>query len=254
MKDGTSANRVKQIHKVLHKALGHAKDIKLVGFNVADGLRLPKSEKYVAQILDPEQARLLLQKAKERNLDVLLTLAVTTGMREGEILDLRWSDIDMEKGTLQVSRTLNYMAKYGFVEGETKTKSSQRSILLPRFLVDLLKQHRVLQMEKRSKVGDRWIDRDLIFPGRAGNFIIHNNLRQRFYKLLEVTGLPRMHFHDLRHSAATILLSMGVPANVVQELLGHSDIAITLGLYGAVLPSMRKDAADKMDGIFGEHL
>jgi integrase len=100
-------------------------------------------------------------------------------------------------------------------------------------------------------VGTQWIDRDLVFSNRRGDFIIHTTLRRQFYRLLEEVGLPRMHFHDLRHSAATILISMGVPANVVQELLGHSDVATTLGIYGAVLPSMQKDVVDKMDGLFG---
>jgi integrase len=120
--------------------------------------------------------------------------------------------------------------------------------------VNLLKQHRVLQLEKRLKAGDKWMDRDLVFPNEGGDFILHNTLRNRFYRVLEGARLPRMHFHDLRHSAATILLSMGIPAHVVQELLGHSDVAITLGIYGAVLPSMQKDAADKMEGLFGEQL
>ena len=96
------------------------------------------------------------------------------------------------------------------------------------------------------------MDRDLVFSNTVGNFIIPIDLLRRFYRLLEEAGLPRMHFHDLRHSAATILISQGVPANMVQELLGHSDVAITLGVYGAVVPSMRKEAADKMDGLFGE--
>jgi integrase len=108
LKKGASASRVKNIHAILHKALGHAKQIKLVSFNVADGLRLPKREKYEARILTPEQAQLLLHQAKEKDLDVLLALAVSTAMREGEILGLHWSDIDVVKGTLQVSRTLSY--------------------------------------------------------------------------------------------------------------------------------------------------
>jgi integrase len=109
-----------------------------------------------------------------------------------------------------------------------------------------------LQLEKRLKVGAEWVDRDLVFSNQIGDFIVHTTLLRQFYRLLEDIGLPRMHFHDLRHSAATILISMGVPANVVQELLGHSDVATTLGIYGSVVSSMRKDVADKMDGLFGK--
>jgi integrase len=173
-------------------------------------------------------------------------------MRKGEILGLRWSDIDWVKGTLQVSRTLNYLPGHGFVEGKPKTKSSERSIVLPQFLIDLLKVHRTLQLEKRLEVGPQWVDRDLVFCNNVGDFIVHTTLLRQFARLLEDAELPQMRFHDLRHSAATILIGMGVPANVVQELLGHSDVSITLGVYGSVVHSMRKDVADKMDGLFGK--
>jgi integrase len=250
LKGGASSSRVRQMQGVLHKALDHAKDIKLVGFNAAEGVKLPKYEKYKPQVLTPEQARLLLNKARERGLETVLAMAVGTGMREGEILGLRWSDIDLVKGALQISHTLGYIPKYGFVEGKPKTKSSERGILLPQFLVTLLKEHRALQLETRLKAGAKWIDRDLAFPNGVGNYLFNSTLRRQFYRLLEDIGLPRMHFHDLRHSAATILISMGVPANVVQKLLGHSDIAITLGTYGSVLPTMQQDAANRMDDVF----
>lgn len=251
MKEGTTASRVRQIHVLLHKALKHAKRIKLVGLNVAGDVQLPKYSGHDPQVLTPEQAQLLLQKAKETNLEVLLAVAVGTGMRKGEILGLRWSDIDFTKGTLQVSRTLNYLSGHGFVEGKPKTKSSERSIVLPQFLLDLLQAHHTLQLEKRLEIGAQWVDRDLVFCNKIGDFIVPITLLRQFARVLEDAQLPHMRFHDLRHSAATILISMGVPANVVQELLGHSDVSITLGVYGSVVPSMRKDVADKMDGLFG---
>jgi integrase len=256
LKGGTAPSRIKAFQSVLHKALTYARRIKLVGFNVTEDVVVPKAKKYEAYVLTPEQARLLLNKAREWELDVLLALAVSTGMREGEILGLRWSDIDLVKGMLRVSRTLDYLpgydSGYHFEEGEPKTESSERTILLPQFLVELLKKHHALQAEKRRKVGARWIDRGLVFPNRVGDFTYSTALRRRFYRLLSDVGLPRMHFHDLRHSAATILISMGVPPNVVQKLLGHSNVAITLGIYGAVLPSMQKEAMDKMDDLFGD--
>ncbi|HLI89133.1 MAG TPA: tyrosine-type recombinase/integrase [Ktedonobacteraceae bacterium] len=257
LREGMAASRVRQLHGMLHKALTYARRIKLVGSNVAEDVELPKARKPKHVALTPEQALLLLEKAREKKLDVLIALAVSTGMREGEILALRWSDIDLAKGTIQVSRTVNYLPKFHFVEGEPKTESSKRTIQISRFLVDLLRKHRALQLEKRLekklKAGDRWVDRDLVFPNSVGGFLLGNVLRNQFYRLLADAGLPRMHFHDLRHSAATILISMGVPPNVVQKLLGHSDIAITLGVYGAVLPSMQQDVADKMDDLFGSN-
>ncbi len=246
-KAGTSASRIRAIHVLLHKALDHAKRIKLVGSNVCDGVELPKLTKPKAQSLTPEQAQLLLQKGREHHhLEALLTLALATGMRKGEILGLRWADVDLEKGTLQVHRTLNYMAHHGFVEGEPKTESSRRQIMLPPFVVETLRRHRTAQLEVRLAAGANWVDYDLVFSNKRGGFIYHS-LLYHFYRLLEEVGLPHMRFHDLRHSAATLLLSMGVPAKVVQELLGHSTINMTMNRYSHVLPSMQKEAVDKMD-------
>src|SRR5207248_5100139 len=111
------------------------------------------------------------------------------------------------------------------------------------------KRHRVRQLEKRLTLGTAWVDRNLVFPDDDGDFLVFTTLLRRFYKLLKEIGLPRITFHDLRHSAATLLLSMGVPAKVVQELLGHSKIGMTLDTYSHVLPAMQKDAVDKMEGF-----
>ncbi len=252
LKEGTSASRIVRFNAVLHKALDHARRIKLVGSNVTQDVELPKSERYEAHILTAEQAQLLMKEAGERDLDALLALAVVTGMRGGEILGLRWSDIDLTKGTLQVSRTLHYFAHYHFVEGKPKTKTSERNIMLPQVLIGLLRKHRVSQSEARLKAGSGWIDRNLVFCNKVGDFIVYTTFLRHFYRLLEDVELPRFPPHDLRHSAATILISMGVPSRVVQELLGHSDIGTTLGVYGSVLPSMQKDAVDKMDDLYGQ--
>jgi integrase len=251
LKEGTSVSRIVRFNAVLHKALDHARRIKLVGMNVTEDVELPRLERHEAHVLVPEQVQLLLQKADERGLDALIALAVVTGMRKGEILGLHWTDIDFARGTLQVSRTLNYFPHYGFVEGKPKTRASERSIMLPQFLVDLLRKHRASQLEARLKLGVAWVDRDLVFCSKNGDFVKYTTLLCQFYKLLEDAGLPRVRFHDLRHSAATILLSKRVSSQVVQELLGHDDISTTLGTYGHVLPSMQQDALDKMDDLYG---
>jgi len=177
-------------------------------------------------------------------------VALTTGMRRGEILALRWSDINLEEGSIQVKRTVDYITHYGYVETEPKTARGWRKILLSSFVVEMLNAHRLAQMEERHKAGDKWIDKNLVFCGLLGDFFNPNYLLRVFKKVLDEAGLPRMRFHDLRHSAATILLSMGVNMKVVQELLGHSDISITLGRYSHLLPSMQKDVTDKWDHEF----
>jgi integrase len=172
-------------------------------------------------------------------------------MRKGEILGLRWQDIDLQKGELQIRRTLGYFAHHGFVEGEPKTEKSKRKITLPQFVLDALKRHRTLQLERRLQAGSTWIDKDLVFSSKDGDFIVPHTLNNHFNRLLEEIGLPHIRFHDLRHSAATLLLSMGVPAKVVQEILGHSNFRTTMDRYSHVLPTMQKEAMDKMDDMFG---
>ena len=179
---------------------------------------------------------------------MLLTMAVVTDMRRGELLALRWSNIDFKQHTLMVLHTVDYIPHYGYVENEPKTKAGKRMISLPSFLADMLKQYRVKQQEQQLELGEKWEDRDLVFTGLRGGYFSPRYLEKLFKKLFADAGFPGMHFHDLRHSAATILLGMGINMKVVQELLGHSDIAITLGLYSHLLPSMQKEITDKHCG------
>lgn len=230
----------------MHTALEHARRMKLISMNVSSDVELPRQSQSEKQTLTPEQARLLLQKIREHRLEGLLTLALATGMREGELLGLRWSDVDLDNGRLRISRTLTYMTGHGFVEGEPKTVRGKRNIILPQFVVETMRRHRLSQLEKRLAAGNAWVDRDLVFPDEDGDFMVPVTLLRRFRRLLKEVGLPRIRFHDLRHSAATLLLGMGVPAKVVQELLGHSTISITMDVYSHVLPSMQRDAMEKM--------
>jgi integrase len=255
LKEGLSPVTVRTINVVLHTALNYAKRIKLVGSNVCDDVELPGQKQYEVQVvLTPEQAQVLLLKVRGHYLEALTTLALTTGLRRGEILGLRWQDIDLEKGSLQVRRTLVYMAHHGFKEGEPKTEASKRKIVLPQFVIEVLKKHRTMQLEARLKMGTAWIDRDLVFPNKHGNFLTPASLASQFTRLLKDAGLPHMRFHDLRHNTATLLLSMGVSMKVIQELLGHSSFSTTANIYSHVLPAMQQEAMDKMDALFREQL
>jgi integrase len=253
LKEGLSSQRVQTIRAVLHKALDHAKRIKLVGSNVCDDVEaLPRQAQQEMLPLTPEQAHMLLQKVRERRLEAVLTLALTTGMRKGEILSLRWQDIDLQKNTLQVRHTVSYRGRGKFIEGEPKAEKSKRKITLPQFVVETLKRHHTMQLETRLQAGTRWVDNDLVFPNKRGAFMVPTTLSNHFFKLLEEVGLPHIRFHDLRHSAATLLLSMGVPMKVVQEILGHSNFNVTANLYSHVLPTMQQEAMSKMDSFFRE--
>ena len=247
---GLSASRVRLIHAILHRALAHAVKHNLVVRNVCDHVTLPRRIQHERHTLTVEQARELLARAKGHRLEALLTVALVTGMREGELLALRWSDVNFGQQYLQVRRTVRRITGQGFKENEPKTASSRRKIVLPPFLLEVLRQHRMRQAEVRQAAGLRWEEHDLVFCNGYGKFISPPKLRENFAKLLRDSGLPRMRFHDLRHSSATLLLAMGIHAKVVQELLGHSNIAITLGVYSHVLPSMQQDAVEKMSNLF----
>ena len=177
-------------------------------------------------------------------------MALTTGMRRGEMLALRWSDIDFKKKLVRVRRTVDYIPRHGYVENEPKTAAGRRSITLADFVLDMLKQHRTKQLEAKSKVGPTWEDRNLVFTDLEGGYFNPRYLEKLFPKVLAEAGLPPMRFHDLRHSAATLLLEMGVSMKVVQEILGHSSYTITADTYTHVLPAQQPEAMKHWDEEF----
>lgn len=250
LKEGLSPGSVGNIHVVLHKALDNALRWNLVARNVSDAVTPPRRTKHEVQILTTEQAQKLLETARGHRLEALLTVALTVGMRRGELFGLKWQDIDFEQRSLHIRRTVSYLVGKGYVETEPKTAKSRRKITLPQFVVDILKHHRLHQHEERAKAGTAWQDHDLVFCNHYGGYSAETRLFHLFDKLLKDAGLPNMHFHDLRHSAATILLSMGVHPKILQELLGHSQISITLDTYSHVLPSMQREVMDKLNKLF----
>lgn len=221
-----------------------------VSRNVCDLVEPPRVVSREATPLTLEQAQAFLKSVREHRVEVLLTMAVVTGMRRGELVALRWSDVDFGRSVLLVHRTVDYIAKYGYVETEPKTAAGKRLVNLPDFLVDMLRQHRAGLLEQQLKLGAAWENRDLVFPDLCGGYFNPGYLDKLFARLLREADVPHMPFHDLRHSAATILLSMGVNIKVIQELLGHSDIATTLRVYGHLLPSMQGQAVEKWDDVF----
>ena len=157
-------------------------------------------------------------------------------------------------GSLQVRRTLNYLPHKGFVEAEPKTEKSRRSIMLAPFALEVLLKHQIRQQAAKAKVGDTWQERDLVFCTSRGTPLDpRTQVHLPFKKLLKQAGLPNIRFHDLRHSTATMLLSMGVHPKVVQELLGHNQISMTMDIYSHILPTVQKYAMSKLkDALQGE--
>jgi integrase len=170
-------------------------------------------------------------------------------MRAGELLGLKWGDIDLEFGRLTVQRALQQQNEAGLVFVTPKSAKSRRMIELSKVAVDALRAHRDRQAFQRRKAGDTWQEQDLVFAGATGGPIDPSWSRQTFYTALEKAGIPRVRFHDLRHTAATLALLQGVHPKVVSEMLGHSTIGLTLDTYSHLLPTMHEQAAAAMDAI-----
>ncbi len=240
---GLSSSTVHKIHTVLHKALSQAVAWSLVPRNVTEAVKPPAPSPREMRPLTTDEARRLLDAARGDRLEALYILAITTGMRQGELLGLKWSDVDLEEpenGSLCVRRTLTRIdGGKRVVLGEPKTRKSRRTLRLTPEAVQILRRHLELQMEEIGLLGDRYGDQGLVFTTEAGTPVNPSNLRQRsFAPLLRRAGLPPIRFHDLRHTCATLLLAQGTHPKFVQELLGHATIAITLDTYSHVLPGM----------------
>jgi integrase len=238
---------VKLIHAVLHKALKQAQMWRLVRENVAEATVKPKARAEEIKPLDTEQTKALLAAVAGDRHEALYTLALTTGARIGELLALRWTDLDADAGILRIERTRS-AAKSGPRFTTPKGGKGRSAHLTPRAL-EALRRHRISQNEERLKAGASWADNDLIFPTRKGALMRPATVTDNHFKpLLERVGLPRtVRFHDLRHTAATLLLGRGVHPKLVQELLGHSSIAITLDRYSHWIPSMGEQTAAAME-------
>jgi len=186
--------------------------------------------------------------ADGQRLEALYVLAITTGMRHGELLGLRWRDIDLDAGAVRVQSSLQRV-RGGFELSEPKTAHSRRQVVLGDSAVAALRRWRLRQAEERLAAGSAaWQDSGLVFTNPLGENAL-GVLRTSFPALLERAGVPRVRFHDLRHSAATLMLGQGIHPKIVSEMLGHSTVAITLDLYSHTTPTMQQEAAASMNRL-----
>jgi len=245
---GVSPTTVGHTHAVIHKALRDAARWGQVGRNVADLVQRPRATRNEMAALSPEQARGLIEAAHGERLEALYVLALASGMRQGELLALRWQDVDLDGAAIQVRATLRRTST-GFVFSEPKTSKSRRQIALTALAVATLRSHRARQLEERLRC-PYWQDETLVFASEAGTPLEATNLIRRSFKpLLARAGLPDIRFHDLRHTAASLLLGQNVNVKIVSELLGHSQVGITLDLYSHVSPGMQRQAVEALDAV-----
>jgi integrase len=249
---GLSPTTVSHLHTVLHGAFAEAVRWGLVPRNVVALVRPPRKMHVEVVALTVEEARALLAAAAGNRFQALFILALKTGLRRGELLALRWEDVDLDKGVLQVRGTLR-RTREGLTIGAPKTPASRRRVVLSPTSVAALRHHRARQGEERQAAGDLWQDLGLVFPNRLGRPMEPRDLLADVYRpLLKRAGLPPVTFHTLRHTAATLLLAEGEHPKVVQELLGHAQISITLDRYSHMTPRLMSNAAALMDRLLDE--
>lgn len=220
----------------------------LVPRNVATLVTPPRSVHREIRPLTPEQARDFLDAISGRRLYALITVSIACGLRQGEALGLQWDDVDLNRKALRVRHALQVVDKTRQLV-ELKTERSRRTLTLPEQVVSVLRAHRTKQKEQRLAAGAQWQESGFVFTTRYGRPRDGAGTTRDFKRLLKSTGLPPFRFHDLRHSCASFLLAQDVAARVVMEILGHSDIRLTLNTYSHVMPSLQQNAADQMDAL-----
>jgi integrase len=248
---GYSPASVAHVHAVLHAALETAVRHNVIARNVADLVKAPRTEASEMRILSKEQVEQLLTAASTDRLYALYLLAVRTGMRQGELLALQWSDLHLDDHHLQVQRTLHFAAGGEWVLTTPKTKKSRRRIDLAPSVVEALRVHRRQQLAEQLAGGPGWNADGFVFCRPTGLPWRGTHLYARYLTpLLRRAGLPLIRFHDLRHTAASLLLLAHVDIKVVSELLGHRSVAVTWDRYTHIAPSLQKDAAAALEGLF----
>ena len=246
-KRGLSAQTALHVHRALSQALGHAVRLGVLFKNPARQVKPPRPPSREIKILDKNEMTTLINAAKRVGLYVPILVAVTTGMRRGELLALRWSDIDLKAASLTVNQSLERI-KGRFEFKSPKTKTSRRAITLPRITVEGLRSHYNLQLEERLKLGLGRDPRGLVFARPGGQPWTPTRSAKRFAGLVASAGVTPITFHGLRHTHISHLLMEGVHAKVVSERAGHAHVNITLGVYAAYIPSMQADVALRVDG------
>jgi integrase len=242
---GRSGQTALHVHRLLFTALRQAVAWQLLHRNVAEAVTAPKPEPKDIPPLTRKDVEKLLQVVKDTDLEVLTVLALGTGMRLGEVLGLRWQDVDLEGGRARIVQTIQQTST-GPVVVPPKSDRSRRIVLLPSFVTQPLKRHKAAQAERRLICGAEWQDNDLVVDRGDGGPLLTRVISRRFSTAMRKVGLD-LTFHGLRHGHASLMLAAGVDMKVVSERLGHSTIAITADLYTHVAEEVHRKAADRFD-------
>lgn len=240
---------VRKVHTLLHSALHQAVKIGLVSHNPASFVDPPREPIREVVILNESQVSQMLLNARGHRWEALYHLAIVTGMRESELLGLKWTDLDWVRQSLKVERQLQRPVGKGVEFVPPKTRCGKRSIALGENTIRVLRAHNERQQAERSAAGEDWVEYGLIFTTRNGTPIHQRNLLRDFKELIRRTGLPPIRFHDLRHTAASLMLNHNIPVIVVSRRLGHARASITMDVYGHLIPCMQEEAAKLIDRL-----
>ena len=246
---GLSPRSIHYVHTTLHSALHYAYKLQIISRNVTDFVTLPKQERFRPDIYSEEEMIRLLEACMGTFHEIPINLAAGLGLRRGEVFGLKWEDINFADGTVHICHNLVC------VDGKKsifspKTASSDRVLLMPDYLITMLREHKTKQMRQRLQSGGKYENNDLVCCCTDGTPVHTGSYSERFCNFLERNKLRHIRFHDLRHLNATVMLARGVPMKIASERLGHSTINITMDTYSHVTVDMQKDAAQQLNDAF----
>ncbi|GIO04756.1 site-specific integrase [Brevibacillus reuszeri] len=245
---GLAAATIKRIFSVVNAALNAAETKDIITKNVANKVEKPQvSRRRELIVWDPDFVSDFLARTKQASRYwIAVYLAIMTGMRQGEILGLRWSDIDFDKRTLTIQQTVN---RHREIKAGAKTKKSMRSVALSPETIEALKDHRQFIVQERVALGPAYENNNLVVCTQFGGPVTQRAIQKVWTSFLRKTNAPKITFHDLRHTHATLLIKQGVHIKVISERLGHSSVSITMDTYGHLMPNMQEDAAVGLDSV-----
>lgn len=247
--NGVSNNSILLLHRILKTALNLAVKQNIISRNPADFVEIPKKEKTSIQTWTEEEVKRFLLHSQESRYHIAYLIAITTGMRLGEVLGLRWQDVDFRNHTVTINQTVGGDDK---VKNTAKTNASKRTIPVPVETIEAIKKHRIQINKEKLRMGSAYQDLDLINCNESGGVLKRDPFRRKFYKEINNAKVKKIKIHDLRHTHATILLKQGVNPKIISERLGHTDISLTLRVYSHVLPNMQEEAVKNFGkSIFG---
>lgn len=251
---GYSLSTQKTVYLLLKGALKKAVSWEIVKKNCMENIPCPNPKRIERMTWSVEQVHSFLDASRQRNLNyyIAFLLAFHTGMRKSEILGLQWKDIDFDKKVIHVRRSLLDKKGGGYDFDDVKSGSSRRTIAIDDILLIELKKHRIRQREYRLVHGENYVDMDLVVSTYKGTPINQRTISEELYIIRERLGLPKIRFHDIRHTHATLLLQHGENVKVISERLGHSSIGITLDVYSHVVPDMQREAAERIARVLGK--